>query len=82
MDVLVPSEKRFEILKGGRQVRFQKGEINGCCKQPTNLYLADKDDRTRVTTWRCRVCGRAHRVMKAEPGMLGIVDLNAPRIGG
>lgn len=75
MDILVPSEKRFEVLKGGRYARFQQGEVNGCCKQKANLYLADKDSTRKITTWRCRTCGRAHRVMRAEPGHFGITQM-------
>lgn len=65
------SEKLYSRLIGKNQIQFMKGKINGCCKQPENLYLADRDEAQKLTTWRCKVCGRAHRVLQAEPGRIG-----------
>lgn len=75
MDVFIPSEKEFLRLVGNKRVQFMKGEINGCCKQPGNLYSADKDSTGRVTVWRCRTCGRNHYRLVAEPGKLGVTDM-------
>jgi len=52
---------------------FQKGQVNDCCKQKINLYLAHKDEKQRLAVWRCKFCGRNHYVVEAEPGRFGFM---------
>ena len=75
MEIIVPSEKEYIRLKGKTKAQFQNGKINDCCKQPENIYLADKDEKVKLEVWRCRVCGRNHYVAHAEPGRFGITRL-------
>jgi len=52
---------------------FQKGKINDCCEKTENRYLASKNDEKKTEVWRCRVCGRNHYVLHAEPGRIGLI---------
>ena len=79
MEVITPSEKLYVRLVGKDRMKFQKGEINDCCKQPENLFLVHKEEsevnpsRDKLKVWRCRTCGRNHYVLHAEPGKFGLI---------
>ena len=52
---------------------FENGRINGCCRQKENLYLAHKDELRKLKVMRCKVCGRNHYSVHAEPGRFGLM---------
>ena len=41
--------------------------VNQCCTQPANLLPEEANDMHVTAKLRCRVCGRGHHYMRAEP---------------
>ena len=51
---------------------FVHGEINECCKVAENLE-PQPSAKPEMIIKRCRVCGRNHYRLMAEPGVFGLV---------
>ena len=51
---------------------FVQGEVNECCKITENLE-PEVSNKAEFTIKRCRVCGRRHYRLMAEPGVFGLV---------
>lgn len=51
---------------------FIKGKIQECCKIPENLEL-QLSNKPEMIIKKCKVCGRNHYRLMAEPGIFGLV---------
>jgi len=51
---------------------FVHGEVNECCKVAENLE-PQPSAKPEMIIKRCRVCGRKHYRLMAEPGVFGLV---------
>lgn len=49
----------------------KRADIAECCKRPGTLICVEKT-APGSALYVCTVCGRRHRYMKAEPGMIGL----------
>ena len=47
------------------------GQVHECCKVTENLE-AEASAKPELTIKRCRVCGRRHYRLMAEPGIFGM----------
>jgi hypothetical protein len=51
----------------------QRSDLKSCCKHHWNLVLIE--ETTFGTALKaCKVCGRRHRLLVAEPGFLGLAS--------
>jgi hypothetical protein len=48
----------------------RRADIAECCKRPGTL-VASKDQLPNTALLICTICGRKHRYMRAETGILG-----------
>jgi len=51
---------------------FVKGTIRECCNNPENLEL-QPSDKPEMIIKKCKVCGRNHYRLMAEPAFFGLI---------
>jgi hypothetical protein len=58
-----------DVLKQNLQSR---DNVSPCCKQKGTLKRIQEQTSANCALYVCTVCGRKHRYMLAEPGLMGL----------
>jgi hypothetical protein len=58
---------------------FVQGQINKCCKVLENLEI-QPSAKSEMLIKRCKVCGRNHYRLMAEPGIFGLTFKQGHRL--